>query len=79
MLLPQMNLANRHDIDLTDNNRQPNLICVYDELSEIVLQQLREPLPQAERKHMCDDLQRCVVAMIFRKNITTKVVWNGFV
>ena len=30
-------------------------------------------------KHMCDDLRQCVVAMIFRKNITTKVVWNGFV
>lgn len=72
MLLPQMNLANRHDIDLTDNNRQPNLICVYDELSEIVLQQLREPLPQAERKHMCDDLQRCVVAMIFREKLQRK-------
>lgn len=72
MLLPQMNLANRHDIDLTDNNRQPNFICVYDELSEIVRQQLLEPLQQTERKHMCDELQRCVVAMIFREKLQRK-------
>ena len=74
MLLPQMNLANRHDIDLTDNNRQPNLICVFDKLSEIVRQQLLEPLQQTERKHMCDDLQRCVVAMIFGKNYNESVM-----
>ena len=67
-----MNLANRHDIDLTDNNRQPNFICVYDELSEIVRQQLLEPLQQTERKHMCDELQRCVVAMIFREKLQRK-------
>lgn len=71
MLLPQMNLANRHDIDLTDNNRQPNLICVYDELSEIVRQQLLEPLPQTDETYVLR-LQQCVVAMIFREKLQRK-------
>lgn len=70
--LPQMNLANRHDIDLTDNNRQPNFICVYDELSEIVLQQLLEPLPQTDETYVRRFATVCC-CYDFSGNITTKM------